>query len=252
MTAQVWRSVEELRRYADFDDNDETDYTGSGELVAGERIGGPPASKHSGSMKRGGIAIAIVLGGSWLAFNHPEFALGWLPDAPTSTSPPLATKAAGTPALDQAPALAPLASVEIAAPPGTDPSAQATAPATETAAQEHAANAAPSGPTDPLAKRAAAAGLHPELSQALLSKLSSADYANAAFAIKTALAQTPDTEVFVHPRERGADVAVFEIRFVPGAEPGCRRYVVEIAKDRWATTALPVENCSADIKPPTH
>jgi len=251
MTAQVWRSVEEMDRYADFNDNDENDNTGPGELVAGERIGGPPASKHAGSRKRGGVAIAIVLGGGWLALNHPEIALGWLADAP-STAPRLDTRTAEAAKPVETPLIQPLASVEVALPAGADPTAQPTPPASDTAAEDRALAPADEAPTNPLARRAAAAGLHPELSQALLSKLSSADYANAAFAIKTALAQTPDSGVFVHPHDRGAEVAVFEVRFVAGAEPGCRRYVVEIAKDRWATTALPVEKCGGTIKASAH
>ena len=47
-------------------------------------------------------------------------------------------------------------------------------------------------PSDPYQVRAAAVGLHPDLSRALLARLSPADYRNAGIAIKTALAETAE------------------------------------------------------------
>jgi hypothetical protein len=93
--------------------------------------------------------------------------------------------------------------------------------------------------------RAAAVGLHPDLSRVLLERLSRADYRNAGIAIQTALAETPDSAVFVWPRQRKPELALFQVRFVAGAAPGCRRYVVTVTKDAWLTTAMPMEKCGA-------
>jgi hypothetical protein len=100
---------------------------------------------------------------------------------------------------------------------------------------------------DPLRDRAIAAGLHPDLSRAVLQRLSTTDFRNVETAIRTALAETRDAEVLYWPRQSKAGDARFQIHFVPGAESDCRRYVVSIAKDGWTTTALPVERCG--IKP---
>lgn len=100
-------------------------------------------------------------------------------------------------------------------------------------------------PSDPLQVRAASAGLHPGLSRVLLGRLSPADYKNAQKAIRTALAETPNDGTFLWPRQRKPELALFKVHFVPGAAPGCRRYVVTITKDGWSTTALPMENCDA-------
>ena len=91
--------------------------------------------------------------------------------------------------------------------------------------------------------RAVAVGLHPDLSRVLLARLSPTDYRNAGIAIQSAVAETSDSAVFVWPRQRKPELALFQVRFVPGAAQGCRRYVVTIAKDGWLTTALPMERC---------
>jgi surface antigen len=98
-------------------------------------------------------------------------------------------------------------------------------------------------PADPLQVRAEAAGLHPGLSRVLLESLTAEDYRNAGYAVRTALAQTPDSAVFVWPRKQTAGQAVFKVHFVAGAETDCRRYVVTVIKNRWATTARPMEKC---------
>lgn len=96
---------------------------------------------------------------------------------------------------------------------------------------------------DPYEVKAKAAGLHPDLSRALLAELTDADYRNARIATETALARTPDDGVYRWPRKREAGLAVFEVRFVPGAPDTCRRYIVTIEKNRWLTTSLPVDKC---------
>ena len=91
--------------------------------------------------------------------------------------------------------------------------------------------------------RALAVGLHPGLSRVLLARLSPDDYRNAGIAIQKAVAETPDSGVLVWPRQRKPELALFHVRFVPGAAPDCRRYVVTVTKDGWLTTALPMEKC---------
>jgi hypothetical protein len=98
-------------------------------------------------------------------------------------------------------------------------------------------------PADPYQARAMAVGLHPDLSRVLLARLSATDYQNAGIAIKTALAETPDAGVFVWPRQRKPELALFQVRFVRGAAATCRRYVVTVTKDGWLTTAPPMEKC---------
>jgi surface antigen len=102
-------------------------------------------------------------------------------------------------------------------------------------------------PADTLRQRAEAAGLHPEVSRALLARLSPGDFRNASVAIETALAQTPDTEALVWPRQRKSEDALFRVHFVAGAAPQCRRYIVTVTKDGWSTTALPMEKCGAKL-----
>ncbi len=97
-------------------------------------------------------------------------------------------------------------------------------------------------PSDPYQVRAAAVGLHPDLSRALLARLSPADYRNAGIAIKNAF-EAAETAVYVWPRQRKPEEALFKVRFVPGAAAGCRRYVVTVTKDGWLTTAPPMEKC---------
>ena len=95
--------------------------------------------------------------------------------------------------------------------------------------------------------RAVAVGLHPDLSRVLLARLSPTDYRNAGIAIQTAVAETPDSGVFVWPRQRKPELALFQVRFVPGAAPSCRRYVVTVTKDGWLTTAPPMEKCGPEF-----
>ncbi len=97
--------------------------------------------------------------------------------------------------------------------------------------------------SDPFQVKAELVGLHPGLSRVLLTRLSETDYRNAGIAIKTALAETPEGSSFLYPRERKAGLALFKVHFVQGAGSDCRRYVVTITKDGWATTAFPMEKC---------
>ena len=96
---------------------------------------------------------------------------------------------------------------------------------------------------DPVQMRAAAAGLHPQIPRDLLARLTPTDLRNAGIAVQTAVAEAPDGEVFVYPRERRADLATYQVRMLRAVHPECRRYVVTLTKDGWSTTAPPMENC---------
>lgn len=98
-------------------------------------------------------------------------------------------------------------------------------------------------PSNPYQKRALSVGLHPELSRVLLSRLSDADYRNAGIAIQKAVAEVGDSDKLIWPQQRQSKLALFNVHFVAGAAPDCRRYVVVVTKDGWSTTAQPMERC---------
>jgi hypothetical protein len=130
--------------------------------------------------------------------------------------------------------------------PTTPPAAEA--PATEALGTDYAETAAPAETAQdqtPKRKRAIAVGLGPDLPNVLLSRLSKADLENAGYAIKTALAKTQDDASFAWPKKPSRQQALFEIRFVEGAAPGCRRYVVTVTKERWSSTSAALEKCGS-------
>lgn len=157
-------------------------------------------------------------------------------------------------ALDAAPTNQPPSGKPGAAPNAT--AGSATPPLTTAALPPPAANEQPgeplpparADPADPYQVRAEAVGLHPGLSRVLLQRLSAADYRNAGVAVQKAVTETADGAVFVWPRQRKPEMALFKVHFVTGAAPDCRRYVVTITKDRWSTTALPMERCGVHAR----
>jgi hypothetical protein len=240
----------------------------------GERVG-PPLKRRSGkTILRGIILLMLAFGGAWTLFGHPTTwrvmplietattlfsTLTQQTAGKTSTARGVPSAAASVEPL-RPPALEVVSSssqtavpyrAEVApAPAGTPAIPQITAavPSAPAESEEPASPLPPPNidPADPYQQRAMAVGLHPNLSRALLSRLSPTDYRNAGVAIKTAIAETPDTAVLVWPRQRKPELALFQIHFVRGAAPGCRRYVVTITKDGWSTTALPMERCGAE------
>jgi hypothetical protein len=242
------------------------------ELLPGERVGPPLARRRGRFVLWSLILILIGLGGWALSRNQPSWPAWvptdvaavfsaferWMPgrgEPARQTSAPSAPLAAIGPPIRPAPLVlsppsAP-ARTEAAAPEPVEKSAPA---AVTTAALPPAAKDTPepaasplppavADPANPYQVRAEAVGLHPDLSRVLLERLSPTDYRNAGIAIQTALAETPDTAVYVWPRQRKPELALFSVRFVAGAAPGCRRYVVTVTKDGWLTTALPMEKC---------
>jgi surface antigen len=241
------------------------------DVVPAERIG-PPLPSRSGRIARGGLALLTILGGGWFLLQHQEEVPRWTsavieavsqltaaPSEPAAAAPPplaerrlapppfVPVAPRAMPPVEEHPPMAP-----VVAPADAPPSAaEAPAPTVTTAslppsvAKEtpEALEQVKADPSDPLQVRAEAAGLHPGLSRVLLKSLTAADFRNAGHAVQTALAQTPDSAVFVWPRQQERGHAVFKVRFVAGADAGCRRYVVTVIKDRWATTARPMEKC---------
>jgi hypothetical protein len=277
MTGPVRRLLKALSRHSDQDE----EYAGSQwDFDPGERIG-EPLPRRRGRLVRRGLMLLAVLGVGWTLYDDPSVWPRWwaagseiaapLIDralkavAPSSDSPapggiePVKNEAR----LDAPPAFPPFPAPSTTGPIGGSASAGGTETLAAPRAEAPVAAAAlpsprsadpppaalpPPPPADPYEARARAVGLHPDISRVLLSKLSETDYRNAAYAIRTALASTPESATFTWPRERKPGLALFEVRFVPGADPGCRRYVVSVEKDRWVTTALPVETCGDQLK----
>jgi len=257
------------------------EHYGHGDLFPGERIGRPLVGRGRRLMVRGGIVLLIALAGGWVWLDEEATWRGWLqavtgavsrtmdlgaagPVKPTTasvatTAPSAIVERTTKPAaLDVRPSSSPPPASTDTATPGAAPSQAAPSPTTAALPATTGADAPPVpayqpptvDPADPYQVRAAAVGLHPELSRVLLARLSPEDYRNAGIAIQKAVAETPDSGVFVWPRQRKPELALFQVRFVPGAAPDCRRYVVTIAKDGWVTTALPMERCGPQAKAP--
>lgn len=153
--------------------------------------------------------------------------------------------AASTPQPPAPPVAQPLPEVTVTNAPGVeDDAADAKA-----AGKPHVSDAyaPPAISSDPLRRKAEAAGLNPGLSHAVLARLTPTDYRNAAYAVQKALKTVPDDGQFTWPRSRKPGVAVFNVHFVQGAARACRRYVVTVTKDRWTSTALPMEKCGVKV-----
>jgi hypothetical protein len=225
-----------------------------------------------------GVIIATVLCGGWALLDEQSTLPRWLltefaalssslesrmqervePTASIAVASPTAAGTGTRAKPEAAPAAAqPLSSIPDAGTSDMPPKPAAASPMVAavpppaTGVDEPSAAPLPAptvDPADPYQRQAAAVGLHPDVSRVLLARLSPADYLNAEIAIRTALAQTPDDGDFVWPRQRKPELALFKIRFVPGAAPGCRRYVVSVTKDGWLTTAPPMEKCGAPTR----
>jgi hypothetical protein len=241
----------------------EPGYAADWDVLPGERVG-PPPRRRRGKFVLLGLMAAIGLSSwglmsgqlvwpAWLP-TDPAVVLTWfertMPAAVERTAPAAPARLEPTPEL-----------TTIEVPPRPASARESVMqPAAEKPAPPLTTGSLPPGsmgddrpgeplppvtpdPADPYQVKAAAVGLHPGLSRVLLARLSAADYRNAGIAIETALAETPDSGVHIGPRQRKPELALFRVSFVPGAPSGCRRYVVAITKDRWVTTALPMEKC---------
>lgn len=237
---------------------------GPDELFAGEPIC-PQHARRGSSMLSAMIAIVLLSGAGFVVLETRALWEPWLQGGLSSLSSlmPKAEAPAEQATLPSAASTieAPLAAREVAEAPAVEagiavPSAPVTATSEaasseETASNESASDEKPAAPlppptvdaSDQYQTRAMAVGLHPGLSRVLLTRMSAADYRNADVAIKKALAETRDGDVLAWPQGSGAKTALFEVRFVKSAARDCRRYVVTITKDRWSTTALPMQKC---------
>lgn len=240
--------------YSIYDEDDL--YLSDFELDAGERIGGPVS--RANDLLAWCTSIAIIVGGAWVITHDDGAFLKRVPDAMERVANSLAnlTHAPATSAPDATPAsLPPPAQPFPGAPP---PAATATVPLPEPTAvpEPPAIKAEPMQTSDPPTEsghdtaahdsyraRAEAAGLNPDISRSLLMRFSSNDFRNVRIAIDRAVAKTPDGGVFVWPRRRKPKDALFQVKFVEGAGPDCRRYVVTVTMDNWTTTAPPMEKC---------
>ena len=265
------RGLARRSRYDSYDDRDA--YDADDDFYPGERIGRPLAGSGGKALLRG-LLILVTAGGVWAAATDPAALralwdrwapvevmnlLAWFDRKATQT----AEGASPLPGTRFAPAdgaaMRRPASIEPLPPPPLAATPPVTAtPATALATGSLPPAAAPEAsepeplptpvadPANPFAKKALAVGLHPDLSRVLLERLTAADYQNAGYAIKTAILETADNAVFVWPRQRRPEQALFKVHFVAGAASGCRRYVVSVTKDGWLTTAPPMEKCGPE------
>jgi hypothetical protein len=266
MTAYAHNQSASHPGYYDYDEPDglPSCLTPELSLSPDDRLG-QPLRRRRGRLYFAGLLLLLSAGGgTWAYLDHASListgTKAWTLASTAATSAmeqyaalkPAAKPPAAEPAAPAEPppipAAAELPAAVVPPPPAQAEPAAPAAPletaAVPAAASESSVAAEPSPPiTDPLKKRAASYGLHPELSRVLLEKLTETDYRNARTAIDTALAGTPDDGVLVWPRQAKPGLARFHVHFVQGAGSGCRRYVVTVAKEGWLTTALPLEKC---------
>jgi hypothetical protein len=247
------------------------------EFFAGESVCQSAPIRRRRPMLRNLVVIGLLIAGGYGWMNAPQdlkddaisasmSAMGTIRDAALErmrASPPSHTLAepqpvAPPPPLTETREIATSAADTVGEPvavppPETAPAAaeESEAPVEEAAVPEEDPEPLPPpkvDSADPYQKRAVEAGLNPGLSRTLLSRLSDTDYKNATIAIKRALAETPENRIFSWPKEgAGGKLALFEVSFVRSAGPDCRRYVVVVTKNRWSTTALPMERCGLKV-----
>lgn len=271
MRPSAWQNADDDTHYIDADDD------GDEELIAGERVC-PPSGSERNVLARVYLALGIA-GVACLVATLPMpprlvaaaqsffAALSRTDVASTEWQPTPLPSPPAAPMQEQSVADAPPvkgdaprsaadvdtpASANSTATSADDDNASATSLENEkAAAPDQTDDASPPAPlpppkVDPADRyqvKALAAGLNPNLSRALLARLSADDYRNAGRAVQAALATASNDEVVLMPKERKAKLAQFEVHFVRSAAPECRRYIVKVAKDGWATTAAPMEKC---------
>jgi surface antigen len=259
------------------DDSSEPANWHAGEFHPGERIGAPPPVRTQSAVRQV-VSATIIVAMAWAAFETHTTWRPWLamslikirtelakaqnpsePKAATALPAPIEPLAAAkdvaeitgttSPPPQSTPAPAPAEPATVASPsPATDLAEANIATSSINTDPAHTPAAAPLpqpelDPNDPQQKRAASVGLHPRVSKVVLASLSDTDFGNARTAIRKALAEAADTDKVIWPRDANKKHAVFQVHFVAGAAPACRRYIVTIVKNGWTTTAPPMEKC---------
>lgn len=235
--------------YSAYDEDDF--YPSEFEVSPGERIGGPVS--RANDVLAWCVSVAIIVGGAWMMTHDDGASLKRLPELVARVSNSVAgfAHALGASVPNETAASAPSAVPSTQTPavpaPLPEPTAVSDPPAIKSEPMQSASPAAASEPDasahDSYRARAEAAGLNPDISRSLLMRFSPNDFRNARIAIERAVAKTPDGGVFVWPRQRKPKEALFQVKFVEGAGPDCRRYVVTVTMDNWTTTASPMEKC---------
>ena len=229
-------------------------------LEPGDRVGGPPPRRRRRVLR---ALVLLCLAGpaaGWLILERRDdvVALASLASAalqdlqqarpmPQTAPKEDAKRAEALPTPEREIAPLPVIHAEPDArsvAPAEPPTAPASEAAPDTAAPPERLPAVTADPADPLQQKALLAGLHPDLSRTLLDRLTPEDFRNAAHAVNAVLTGEKAAAPFVWPRQRAPQRAQFKVRLVAGAPAECRRYVVQIAKDGWETTARPMERCS--------
>ena len=239
-------------------------YDDAFELTPDERIGAPLASRRLRQIGKALVGASLVaFAGSAILDDQSTARWVWLTAhdtarpyferamqtsaAPVATAPPVDTASVAAPPIEPAaeqsaadPAVSPAI---LPVPTARREEASSTAPDEPAATDERPPPLPKPQASDPLQKRALAVGLHPDVSRALLARMSETDFRNAGVAIRTALAETAEGDELIWPRQPVKGQARFRVSFVRGASEACRRYVVAIATDGWLTTAPAMEKC---------
>lgn len=224
-----------------------------------DRVGAPLPNRFKSRLRRlPGCLLAT--GMIWTAMSNPEQAQAWFAsaksglDAVVSSAREIAERAdrergeahAGLPkaSAETAPPIAPLEQATTTTQDEKTSSGAGEGLSTASMGTAYAETPEPAEQDkSPKRAHAIAAGLSPDLPNVLLTRLSESDLKNAGYAVKTALAKTPDDASFAWPPKPSQQQALFEVRFVAGASQGCRRYVVTVTKERWSSTTAAMEKC---------
>jgi hypothetical protein len=230
-----------------------------------DRVGSPLPNRAKRRLRRMLLVLILAGGTTWAVASDPERAQVWFASAKSFSETVIANAREFAERVDRERAAlhsdipsasaqplepaAPLAPIEQVATPAQD---EKSSPASSeklvtgsvgSAYEETPAPAAEPQDKSPKRAHAIAAGLSPDLPNVLLTRLSEGDLKNAGYAVKTALAKTPDDASFAWPPKPSQQQALFEVRFAPGAPQGCRRYIVTVTKDRWSSTSAAMEKC---------
>lgn len=222
-----------------------------------DRVGAQLPSRFKSRVRRL-MGVLLSAGVAWAVVSDPERAQGWLASAKSLLDVVVTNAreieqadrmhAAIDPGLSNA-SVAPAEPIAPIEPAITSTQDEKITPKELSTASIGADYAETSEPADeppnksPKRAHAIAAGLGPDLPNVLLTRFSEGDLKNAGYAIKTALAKTPDDGSFSWPPKPSREQALFEVRFVAGASHGCRRYIVTVTKDRWSSTSAALEKC---------